>query len=402
MVVNKAVAGGRRLVVGVTVGASAYSLLRGQLAWFREQGWDVTLVSSPDDQARQAATREGVELEAIPMHRGISPIKDLVALGRWIRLVAGKKPEAVNVGTPKAGLLGVVAAWICRVPKRLYVVRGLRLEGSRGPVGLLLWIMEWITMKLATDVLFVSRSLASEVTSRGLGNGRESWLIGAGSSNGVDAEAVARRVSQVERSDVRADLGIDAGAFVVGFIGRLSSDKGIDTLLTACADASLDSRVEFLLIGSLEEPALQEALTAQAERIRRVPWTEDVWGHLPAMDVLCLPTRREGFPNVVLEAAAAGVPTITTTATGAVDSVLPGETGLLMDVDAPEELVSQINTLAQSEVTRLALGLTARERVFEQFKPEDVWEGIAEILNDEPQTVRARRIGQRSTKGAEA
>lgn len=371
-----------RLVVGVTVGASAWSLLRGQLAWFREQGWDVTLVSTPDPTARQAAHREGVPLYGIPMHRGISPAKDLVALVRWLRVLRRIRPDAVNVGTPKAALLGVLAAYGLRVPRRLYVVRGLRLEGTSGPFGWLLWAMERLTMLLATDVLFVSRSLAEEAKRRRLLPRRKVWLIGAGSSNGVDADGVAERVAAVDRDRLRHSLGLAPSEFVVGFIGRITRAKGVDTLVRACHDQELDPRVRVLVIGSVEETELQAEMQAARNRVIHVPWTDDVWGHLPAMDVLCLPTRREGFPNVVLEAGAAGLPTITTRATGARDAVRHDETGLVIDIDDVPALVAGVNRLASDGVLHDRLGRGAQAQAFEEFRPARIWRGLAEILGD--------------------
>lgn len=381
-----------RLVVGVTIGASAHSLLRGQLAWLREQGWDVTLVATPDAMARRAADREGVPLVGISMQRGISPARDLIALARWLRTLRRLRPEAINVGTPKAALLGVLAAWTLRVPRRLYVVRGLRLEGASGSLGRILWAMERVTMALATDVLFVSRSLAEEASTRRLLPWRKAWLIGEGSSNGVDAEAVAERVATVDRAALRHSLGLDDGDFIVGFVGRITRDKGVDTLLRACRAGDLSQRVRVLLIGEIEAPDLQSEIEACGDQVIRVPWTDDLWGHLPAMDVLCLPTLREGFPNVVLEAGAAGIPTITTRATGAIDAVLHEQTGLLIEVGDTVALAARMNQLASDPERTRRLGAAARKRMFEEFRPTRIWRGVAEILTHVPEPEHAVRL----------
>lgn len=369
-----------RLVVGVTVGASAYSLLRGQLAWFREQGWLVTLVASPDVKAHRAGKREQVGFVGIPMKRGIAPIRDACALIHWIRMLRQLQPAAINVGTPKAALLGTLAAWFSRVPRRLYTVRGLRLEGASGPVAWLLWLMEWITMRLATDILFVSASLAKEARDRRLPLAGKSRLIGQGSSNGVDAAAVAQRVSQVDRKALRADLGFVSDDFVVGFVGRINQDKGVGTLLEAFEDSNLDGTAKALLVGSFESPELRRAVEALGEKLRHIDWTDDVWGYLAAMDVLCLPTRREGFPNVVLEAGAAGLPVIATCATGSIDSVIDGQTGFLIPVDDANALADRISRLARDRNLSKNLGSAGRDRVNTEFRQEQIWQGIQEIL----------------------
>ena len=370
----------KRLVVGVTVGMSADLLLRGQLKWFREQGWQVTLISTPDEQARRAAEREGVELLGIPMARGISPVGDLKGLLAWVRALRKIRPAAVNVGTPKAALLGSIAAWVLRVPRRLYTVRGLRLEGASGILGRILWLMEWATMRAATDVLFVSASLADEAARRGLPIKGKKRLIGLGSSNGVDAEAVQARVGEVDRKELRASLGLEDSDFVVGFVGRINPDKGTDVILRASRSDALAEDVKFLMIGSFEDEALRTEL--EGPRIRHVDWTDDVWGHLAAMDALCLPTLREGFPNVVLEAGAAGLPVVATRATGAVDSVVEGRTGYLIPIGDDAALVERLNQLASNRSLAEALGIAGRQRVEGHFRQEQIWAGIEQILSN--------------------
>lgn len=371
---------GDGLIIGVTVGTSAFSLLRGQLAWFKESGWDVILVSTPDEKAERAAAREGVQLIGIDMHRGISPAKDIVSLWRWIRLLRVHRPKGVNVGTPKAALLGALAAWLVRVPRRLYVVRGLRLEGESGPLSWLLWIMEKLTMYFATDVLYVSKSLAQEAARRHLLPNSKSWVIGSGSSNGVDAQAIVDRTAAVDRNVLRTELGFKSEDFVVGFVGRINRDKGIDTLMQAFRDPQINYNVRGLLIGSIEDRTLVKEIDSLSGLIKTVNWTDDVWGHFPAMDVLCLPTQREGFPNVVLEAAAAAIPTVTTRATGAIDSVVPNKTGMLIDVGDERALVDRLNELCQDRELVSSLGQAARRRAFDEYAQEKIWQGIAEIL----------------------
>lgn len=371
---------GRSVVYGISVGTSALSLLKGQLGWLRSMGWEVTLVTSPDDAGFEAAQREEVSFHPIRMSRDISPFADMAALVRWIFFLWRAQPSAVNVSTPKAALLGGIAAWLTRVPRRVYVVRGLRLEGSHGVLAGLLWLAEWLTMHFATDVLFVSRSLAEEAKRRRLLEPGKSWVIGAGSSNGVDSRAIADRAAAVSRDEARSRLSLSPESFVVGFIGRITADKGIDTLVEAFSSGGVRDHIRLLVIGATEDPTLEAKLHSLGEQVRLVPWTHDVYGHLAAIDVLCLPTRREGFPNVVLEAAAAGVPSITTRATGAIDSVVDSETGLLIDIGAAQSLAEKINLLAGCPSLVQRMGQSARQRVTKDFQPERIWQGISEIL----------------------
>lgn len=379
------------LVVSVTVGASAFSFFRGQLAWFKEQGWEVVLITTPSSQAHATAERENVSFYGISMERGISPHKDLLSLIRWIWFLGKKRPQAINVGTPKAGMIGVLAAWITRVPVRLYVVRGLRLEGSKGLLQVILWLMERITIALATDVLFVSKSLYNETKRRKLTNPKKSWLIGSGSSNGVDALGIEKRIYTADRTDIRQTLNFDSSDFVVGFIGRVSYDKGAGVLMDAMTSPLINSRVRALIVGTIEDVELGTMLDSADDKIKHLMWSDDVWGLLPAIDVLCLPSAREGFPNVVLEAAAAGIPTITTRATGAIDSVRDGETGTLIDVGDVSGLVEAINDLVSDPEKVFRFGMQAKKIAREEFKPEYIWAGLGEIISQDSSLRYARK-----------
>lgn len=374
----------RKLVVGVTVGASAQLLMRGQLRWLVERGWDVTLVSSPDERASATSEREYVALHEIPMTRGISMVADFRALIKWFLFLRSHRPTAVNVGTPKAGLLGGLAAWATRVPRRIYVVRGLRLEGASGPIALVLWMMERLSIAVATDVVVVSESLGKELLARRLTRPSKTWLIGAGSSNGVDSEAISRRILEVDRDSLRASMGFDKESVVVGYIGRLARDKGVDTLLKSLEYLDAHSSIKLLIVGRAEEGFDAGIFARHQDRIHWIDGSTDVPGLLPAIDILALPTHREGFPNVVLEAAAAAIPVITTRATGAIDSVVEGETGLLFDVDDEIALAEHILSLASSPATRQKMGVAAHERVVTQYSPNRIWRGLEMVLNGDP------------------
>lgn len=383
----------KKLIVGVTVGISAWSFLRGQLSWFQEKDWEVVLVTSPDANAEKASKREKVRLEEIPMSREISLFKDLISLFKWIHLLKVEKPMAVNVGTPKAGLLGTIAAFLTRVPKRLYVVRGLRLEGVKSrPLHVVLWSIEKLTMLLATDVLFVSDSLAAEAIKLNLAPLKKSWLIGEGSSNGVSAELVSQVVSNVNTTTLRESLGIEPSQFVVGFIGRITADKGVDLLIDAVDSALINEQVRILFVGGVEDEKLSARVDALGSKAIMVSWTSEPWKYLSVMDVLCLPSLREGFPNVVLEAASAGIPSIVTSATGAKDSVIDGVTGRVLSNRDSKELTQIINELNSDYEKRRKLGENAQKRAVEAYKPETIWNGLLEIIEGTGNEKFARRV----------
>jgi glycosyltransferase involved in cell wall biosynthesis len=371
----------RRIVYGITVPQSAATLLRGQLGWFREQGWDVHLVTSPGEPLDTVREREKVTIHPLPMERDTDPRRDLVALVRWIRLLRRLRPGVLNVGTPKAGLLGVIAGWITRVPRRVYILRGLRLEGARSrPQLAVLWLAERLTVLLATDVVCVSHSLRDEaVRWRLFGRKDRPVVIAHGSSNGVDPDRWDTGLAGVDREAVRAEWKAGPGDLVVGFVGRIAFDKGVHDLLEAFRSLE-DIPVKLMLLGPVEDDALGAAVAALGGNAVRVDnWTFDPYEAYAGMDVFCLPTRREGFPNVVLEAALAQVPTITTTATGSRDSVVPGKTGWLVETGDVPQLVDAIRACERDRDGVRAAGRAARERALRDFRPTTIWSGLQSI-----------------------
>ncbi|MGY1914946.1 glycosyltransferase family 4 protein [Blastococcus sp. SYSU DS0973] len=375
---RSAAGGPGRILYGITVPESAATLLRGQLGWFREQGWEVHLATSPGPLLDVVVEREKVVAHSLPMQREVSPVRDLVALLRWVVLLLRVRPDVINVGTPKAGLLGAVAGWLTRVPRRVYILRGLRLEETHGLQRRILWLAERLTILLATDVVCVSHSLRDEARALRLFRPSDQpVVIGHGSSNGVNP---ARwHFEEADPAAARAEWGVTPDELVVGFVGRIAFAKGVQDLLGALGELD-DLPVRGLLVGPVEDEALRPAIAALGERVVcRDGWTSDLDQIYAGIDVLCLPTRKEGFPNVVLEAALAGVPAITTTATGARDSVVPGVTGWLVTAGDVRQLADAIRTCATNRDQVLSAGRAARERVLRDFQPATIWSGLEAV-----------------------
>lgn len=341
-------------------------------------------MTSPDEQARDAVSREGVRFEPVKMRREISLKSDIRSLFDWFRILRRVRPAVTNVGTPKAGLLGGLAAIATGVPRRIYVVRGLRLEGATVVLAKILWCMERITTAVATDVVIVSDSLGEVMLNKKLVNPSKAVIIGQGSSNGVDSKSIRERVAEIDHDFVRQDLDIPDDAFVVGFIGRLTADKGIETLIESIASLRESTKIYFLLVGASEGTFKTDKLVSVNDRVRWVDATNDVPKYLAVMDVLALPTHREGFPNVVLESASAGIPTITTRATGAVDSVVHGYTGMLIDVDDSTALTDCIRQLDADPEMLERMGKAAKSRAEIDFQQDLIWRGLESIYNNRP------------------
>jgi glycosyltransferase involved in cell wall biosynthesis len=307
------------------------------------------------------------------MRRGITPLTDLVSLIRLWGLLRRIRPELTEFGTPKAGLLGTLAARLAGVPRRVYMLRGLKLDRSTGLKRRILLAAERMAARCADVVLCNSASLRREAAELRVAPACKLRLLGDGSSNGVNLDRFSPGIT-----DVRDRLGLSPEAPLLGFVGRFTRDKGLPELIDAF-DAILLIRPDarLLLVGWFDEAedALDGALRARIEShpaIHCAGFVADPTPYYRAMDVMILPTWREGFPNVVLEASACGVPVITTECTGSRDAVVPEVTGLLIPPGCPEAIRDAAIRLLGDPERRSRMGRTARAWVAEHFSDERV------------------------------
>lgn len=370
----------RAILLGVTAEASL-TLMRGQSSYLSGRDWEVHVVSS----ATVTEDSDSVH-HSVAMQRDPSLLSDLVGLLRWVQVIWRVRPTVVMVGTPKAGLLGILAATATFRRRRVYLLRGLRLETASGWRRALLWTLELIVCRLATDVLAVSRSLADEVVRLRLVPRGRVRVLGSGSSNGVDVCRFAP-VPATTRVRVREELGIGSNSLVVGFVGRLTRDKGVVDLVDAFHAARLPVDSALLIVGPVEDPRVAERIADVSSKSRErsiicVGESEDVRSLYGAMDVLALPSYREGFPNVVIEAGACQVPTITSDATGCRDAVLPGRTGWIHPVGNVTALGRALEAAASSPEERRARGQAARRWIAQEFDRDLVWSRLGDFLDE--------------------
>ena len=357
-------------------------LVRGQLGHLVEAGFDVTVAARLSDPADPSGDRwdAGVTVVHLPFVREPSPLADLRALRATIRLIRRTRPTIVNASTPKAGLLGMLAAWLCRVPVRVYVVRGFRFETATGRRRRLFRSLEWVAIRCANHVVFNSHSLMAVGAREGVIRPGRGEVIGGGSGNGIDVSRFADDVIPT-RAEARERFGLPAEATVVGFVGRFTRDKGIADL-TSVFTSTLRPRPEvwLLLVGQFEEgdpvPAAVRATIEDDQRIVTVPWLDHPGVAYRAMDLLAFPSYREGLPNVPLEAQLCGVPVVGYAATGTVDAVAPGSVLVPVgDVDAlSREIIAQVAA---------GVGRSSSERqgatwVVENFERARLWSGLVD------------------------
>ena len=289
-------------------------LLEGQMRAAIDAGFDVIMVSSDGSGRDELMAREQCPHIPLAMKRGLSPLSDLASLTRLVGLLRRHRPQIVHTHTPKAGLLGMLASWLCRVPVRLHTFGGLRLETMRGWRRSLMLATERLTTRCATRVFCNSCALAKRLAELNI---CQAEVVGPGSTNGVDPRFFGPAFETPEqRSEFLRSVDLAEDDRVLLFLGRVVKDKGVEELVEAFEGVcQRHPQALLLLVGHLEQD-LDPITTGTLERIhhhpriRALPWTEDVHELLDAATVLVHPSHREGLPNVLLQAAAAGCPIV--------------------------------------------------------------------------------------------
>ncbi|MCU0400342.1 MAG: glycosyltransferase family 4 protein [Algoriphagus sp.] len=327
-----------KLIRITTVPISLKLLLSGQMKFMKEQGWEVIMVSAAGREAEYAVKNEGVRHEVVPFTRKITPLQDLKCIWELYRLFRKERPDIVHTHTPKAGLLGMIAANLAGVKVRIHTLAGIPAMAAEGSKKSLLENAEKWTYANATEVWPNSRGLYQFVIDQGLTNASKIRIIGKGSSNGIDFNKY-NRAALKENHLVAATMRIMPGEdeFIILAIGRLVKDKGIEELVSAFVNSKIVGKSKLVLVGAFEQdlnPLSQETINTIREhpKIVQIDWTDHVAHYLALSDVLVHPSHREGFPNVLLEAAAMHVPIICSDIIGNTDLITQQKTGLLFPV----------------------------------------------------------------------
>jgi glycosyltransferase involved in cell wall biosynthesis len=360
-------------------------LLTGQLAYMRGAGFDPCLVTGESPAAREFAEKEGVRFRPLSMSREISPLRDLRALLAAVRLLRRERPHVVNAGTPKAGLLLMLASWLCRVPVRIYTLRGLRYESERGWKRAILQATERMACRAATQVVCISPSVRDLALADRLCPAHKTVVIGAGSSNGLDLSRFSREQVGAERiAALRRQHGLEDGDYVIGFVGRLVPRKGVAELVEAWG--VLRERLpssKLLLVGPFESeqplpPAVLEVISGDP-RVICPGFVTNVEDYLCLMNVFVFPAHCEGFGNVLVQASACEVPIVATRVTGVRDAVNDGVSGVLVEKGDVAGLVASVLRYHDSPELAAQHARQGSEWVRANFQSESIWRGLADL-----------------------
>ena len=372
----------RKLIRITTVPLSFFALLKGQLKFIKNY-YQIIGVSSSGDLVHDVIKNEGVPFETVEITRTISPLKDIRAVLKLYLLFKKEKPFIVHTHTPKAGTLGMVAARLAGVPHRLHTVAGLPLLEATGNRRNLLNVVEKITYACATKIYPNSSGLQEIILLNKFTNRAKLKVIANGSSNGIDTSFFdPKLISKEGKEELRKELNILKDDFVFLFIGRLVGDKGVNELVNAFVKLTEESPgIKLLLVGPFEQDL--DALLPQTNKtiqsnlnIICAGFVKDVRPYFAISDCLVFPSYREGFPNVVLQAGAMGLPSIVSDINGCNEIILDHVNGTIIPVKNTEAIYVEMKKYLSDVELLNKLKSNAREMICRRYEQQIVWDAI--------------------------
>lgn len=369
----------RKKVLRITTVPVSLKLLEGQLNMLNRL-YEVVAVSSPGKELEEIGVREGVRTEAVYMERRIALGQDVISLLALIRLIRKEKPWMVHTMTPKAGLLGMLAARICGVPVRMHTFTGLVFPTATGIKKRLLMLTDRITCACATFINPEGEGVKNDLMRFGITH-KELHIIGNGNVNGVD-------VSYFDRTDevlCQAESIREEGCITFCFVGRIVGDKGINELVESFVEIIKEfPACRLILVGDFEEkldpvmPVVRRIIF-ENERIVFSGWKDDIRPYLAASDVFVFPSYREGFPNVVLQAGAMGLPCIVTDINGSNEIIHDQVNGLIIPPHDKDALWKAMKIMVTDETIRREMGDRARNIIINRYDRHLIWDEIQRV-----------------------
>ena len=371
-------------ILRVVTSSASFNLIEGQAQFMQQQGYQVITASGrpfPKDGIPQL---KGVRFIPQPhLVRPISIKEDLLALRDMIQLIRKERPDIIHSHTPKAGLMGMLAGWLCRVPIRIHTVAGLPLLVHSGFKRRVLNLVERITYRCATYVYPNSHKLRDTIISLRLASSDKLCVIGNGSSNGINVQHFCKALFAEELVDpIRKKLG---WGFTFIFVGRIVRDKGICELVEAFTRLRQEHpEARLLLVGNFEQeldPLPEEVYrTIQSHpAIYYAGWQDDVRPWFAAADALAFPSYREGFPNVVMQAGAMELPSIVSDINGCNEIIIEGENGLIIPSHDAAALYQAMKRMIEDKALYTHCQQNARPLIASRYKQEGVWQATLEM-----------------------
>lgn len=336
--------------------------------------YDVIVVANESNPDSLREIGLNVPVHHIAIARQPSLMKDLKAVAELYRFFRKNKFQLVHSVTPKAGLITAISSLMARVPLVIHTFTGQVWSTRTGITRYILKSMDGLIARRATHILVDSETQRDFIADEGVAPLEKMRVLANGSISGVDVDKF--RPDPALRAEIRKNLGIPTQDPVILYLGRLNLDKGVLDLAEAFALLSqMNTNLNLLLVGPDEGNLSAQIKLAQPDhltesRVHFVDYTEQPEAYMASADIFCLPSYREGFGTVIIEAAATGLPAVASNIYGIRDAVQDGETGLLFEAHDVEGLTRCLSTLITDPCTRKSMGTCARDRALRSFGKE--------------------------------
>lgn len=352
--------------------------IKGQLRYLSDY-YKVVAVSNDNGGLKDVSINEGVDTIGISMKREISILSDIKSLWALIRLFWKERPYIVHSHTPKGSLLSMIAAWITGVPHRIYLVTGLRFETTSGLLRFILKTMERITCMCATKVIpegeGVKKTLIREKITRKPLN-----KILNGNINGIDLNHFTKNEEVLSKA-----TSLRSEKFTFIYIGRIVKDKGVNELVRAFDKLSTQRNdVRLLLLGTFEDnldpiDTKSRQIIDSNVHIEYAGYQQDIRPYLASSDVLILPSYREGFPNVVIQAGAMDLPCIVTDINGCNEIIINGENGIIIPKQDENALYEAMLVYLDHREVYDRHSSKSRELISSRYEQQKVWQALLDM-----------------------
>ena len=373
----------KKIIRIVTVPISFKHLLKDQMSFMYKNGFDVIMISSNGIELNDVIKNEKCKHFIIPLTRKITPIKDLIATFRIYLLLIKEKPDIVHTHTPKAGITGMLASYLANIPLRLHTVAGLPLVEAKGFKRVLLNFVEKLTCKFSTKVYPNSFGMKNIILKNNFTNKNKLKVIGSGSSNGIDTSYFDPKLySSHDKNSLKHELGIKRKDFVFIYVGRLVGDKGINELIKAFSKLSLSIKyIKLLLVGPFEDDLdplniKTKLIIDSHDKIISVGYQNDVRPYFSISNSLVFPSYREGFPNVVMQAGAMGLPSIVTDINGCNEIIKNGYNGIIIPVKEIEFLKKAMFRIFQDKDLYSKCLINSRLEIIKNYEQKKFWKAL--------------------------
>lgn len=375
----------------INLADSARNFIGDQFSYIRENGeYEMHLICTPDDKIDEFASQHKINYYPVQLSRQIDVVNDIKAFFKICWYIRKNKIDIVVCHQAKARTLGIFAAWLMGVKHRIIFAHGVLYETMKGMMRWLVLNNDRILSSLAEKVVCVSSSVCKRRLEDGIDNPCKQIILGYGSCNGVDAlnKFNPERIKSNIIEFLRLKYGISKSDFVIGFCGRLVKDKGIIELLAGFELICLRHRTKSIKLLIIGEPEKRDALPQDTLDVlnnnENIIFTgrisyNDIQNYYRLMNVLLLPSYREGFPTVVLEASAMGVPVIVSRSTGCIDSIEEGKTGLYINLN-PISIADVTEHFFDNDFSN-KLGMRGRQWVLEKYEHTIVRQYMLNLIN---------------------